>query len=177
MANQKAGVFTINGKSEQRGCRKNDIMNFYEKRLKPSIVEHSAKKRKFGKITKEMWKETSKELAENDISKIDININYKAICISDRDFIDSDLRGAVNIIRKFCNTRGIINMEDLLEILSLEELWRGLYGMGVIKLTALGVYLTLMDIPFYLTEEDRLEKKLFIYKPTRGRKPKQGDDK
>ena len=167
MANQKSGVFTPNGKSEQRGCRKFDINDFEKNRLLPALHEFVERRKAMGMRDKRLWKILCEEFGDKDITKLVIDYDrYMVLEGKSRncEFIKNYARAVVKILSQFCESTGIENIKELCTLYSAEELANKVYGIGVIKLQAFCIYCVILDVPFYLSEEDRINGKLYEYK-------------
>ena len=184
MANQKAG-FTPNGKSEQRGCRKFSIIHFEKARLLPTLHGFVARRKAMGMRDKRLWKILCEEFRDGDITKLLIDYDRYNI-LEDKtynsQFIKNYARSAITILAHFCYSRGIENVKELCSLFSAEELAENIYGIGEIKLEAFCIYCVVLEVPFYMTKEDRLAGKFYEYKKPpvkRGRKTTEtkGDDK
>ena len=183
MANQKSGVFAPNGKSEQRGCRKFSIASFEKGRLLPMLHGFVARRKAMGMRDKRLWKILCEEFGDKDITKLIIDYDRYSV-LEDKtrnsEFIKNYARGVIKILAQFCESTGIENIKELCTLYSAEELAEKIYGIGEIKLQAFCIYCVVLDVPFYLTKEDRLAGKHYEYKKpavkrTRKTTTKEGD--
>ena len=179
MANQKAGIFTPNGKSEQRGCRKFDIKSFENVRLESILKSFIARRKAMGMKDKKLWKILCEEFRDGDITKLLIDYDRYGVLENKTDkaqyikFIKSHARAAISTLAQFCYKAGIGTVGELCSLYSAEEIAEQIYGIGVVKLQAFCTYCVILEVPFYMSKEDRLAGKFYEYKKPavkRGRK-------